>query len=319
VADLAKKGTAMDLPRPLVGAALAISLVSWAAPAGAQVLLSDSFESSPTPWGIFEEVVNGNACYATGIGAVDQTTEQAHQGSGSLRVWANEALSTKSDHVIGQRLLGSSGVSGRYRYDVWALIDPQAGDGLHEGQTGPEISLQNTRNGPSGYRTTTGGIQYVANKWSGQGTWNVWTDTGSGAAGWAPFATQVLTPGVWYELTLDVDYDANRYVAFTVAGGGLSLHFDLSSHVIVPESKFTAEAFWATLEGENAWSNCGQAAFEYRVYYDDAVVAKVAAPAAPASSPAASVLLALSLAAAAGAADRRDRARPCERRAPALD
>ena len=164
---------------------------------------------------------------------------------------------------------------------LWALIDPQTGDGLHEGQTGPELSLQNTRAADGGFATTTGGVQYVANKWSGQGTWNVWTDTGSGTAGWVSFATQVLSPGTWYELTLDVDYDANRYVDFTIAGGSVSMHADLSSRVIVPEAKFTQQALWATLEDENAWSTCGQD-FTYRVYYDTVSLTRLASAPAPA-------------------------------------
>jgi hypothetical protein len=256
-----------------------VSLVSSAGVARAQqVVFPDGFESAPTTWTLFEEVVGGNACYGTGIGSVAQTTEQAHSGSGSLRVWANQAGSLESDHVIAQQHLSTSGVSGRYRYDVWSLVDPAAGDGLHEGQTGPEISLQNTRQVGATFATTTGGVQYVANKWSGQGTWNVWTDTGSGAAGWVSFATQTLSPGVWYELALDVDYDANRYVSLAVTGGSVSLRVDLSSRVIVPESKFTQTALWATLEGENAWSTCSQD-FQYRTYYDDVRVERLTAPA----------------------------------------
>jgi len=262
------------LPLALVGVGVSLS-----ATARAQVVFSDGFESSPTSWGIFEEVVGGNTCYATGIGSVEQTTEQHHQGVGSLRVWANQPLSSQSDHVIAQQQLSTAGVTGRYRYELWSLVDPQAGDGLHEGQTGPEFSLQNTRMLPQGYRTTTGGIQYVANKWSGQGTWNVWTDNGSGTAAWAAFATQTLSPGTWYKLTLDVDYDANRYIAFSISGGSLDVSVDLSADTIVPEVKFTQEAFWATLEGENAWSACAQV-FEYRVYYDDVSVQQISSVAA---------------------------------------
>jgi hypothetical protein len=227
---------------------------------------------------------------------VAQTSEQAHSGAGALRVWANQAGSPESDHVIAQQHVSTSGVSGRYRYDVWSLVDPSAGDGLHEGQTGPEMSLQNTRQVGSVFETTTGGVQYVANKWSGQGTWNVWTDTGSGTAGWVSFATQPLAPGVWYELTLDVDYDANRYVSLAVAGGSVSMHVDLSSRVIVRESKFTEQAFWATLEGENAWSNCGQQEFQYRTYYDDVRLERLASTPAPATPGGSAAALALALA-----------------------
>jgi hypothetical protein len=52
--------------------------------ARAQVIFSDNFETSPTSWGMFEEIVGGNPCYTADAGWVAQTTEQAHTGSGSV-------------------------------------------------------------------------------------------------------------------------------------------------------------------------------------------------------------------------------------------
>jgi hypothetical protein len=275
--------------------------------ARAQVIFSDTFEdASATSWTMFEEIVGGNPCYAANIGSVKATPMgPAHQGSGALEVDADVALALKSNHVIAQRHVSAAGVSGRYRYEAWALIDPAAGppDGgpdLHEGQTGPELSLQNTRAKPGGFATTTGGIQYVANRWSGQGTWNVWTDVGSATAGWSPFLQQVLSPGVWYDLVLDVDFDANRYIAFRVSGGGLNITVDLSGRTIVPEPKFTEEALWATLEAENAWSGCTQV-FTYTTYYDDVSLRTLTTTPVPAASIAHDVALWIALAVVAWA------------------
>jgi hypothetical protein len=257
----------------LVVAALS-ACCSWSRAALAQQVFSDSFESSPTSWTIFEEVVGGNSCYGTGIGSVTQSTEQAHDGSGSLRVFANQGMTVKSNHVLAQQHLSTSGVAGRYRYEVWAMVDPQAGDFVHEGQTGPELSLQNTRHVGQAFLTTTGGLQYVANKFSGQGDWNVWTEGAPGTASWRGVKNQVLDPGVWYKIALELDYDANRYIAFDVSGGSVNFRLDLSSFIIVPESKFGEEALWATLEGENTFSGCTNV-FDYRVYYDQVTLQKL--------------------------------------------
>jgi hypothetical protein len=261
----------------LVIAALA-ACGSWSRAGRAQqVVFSDSFESSPTSWTLFEEVVGGNSCYGTGLGSVTQSTEQAHDGTGSLRVFANQANTVKSNHVLAQQHLSTSGVAGRYRYEVWAMVDPQAGDGVHEGQTGPELSLQNTRQVGQAFFTTTGGIQYIENKFSGQGVWNVWSDRGSGTPTWTGVKNQVLTPGVWYKLTLELDYDINRYIGLDVAGGSVSFHLDLSSFTIAQESKFSEEALWATLESENTFSGC-TIPFEYRVYYDQVTLQRLPSP-----------------------------------------
>jgi hypothetical protein len=239
-------------------------------------LFTDNFDTMPTSWDRFEEIVGGIpdggvGCYTNDIGLVEQTTEQHQSGPGSLRVDANAARTVYSNHLIAHHPLGTTGVDTRLTYSLWAFIDPQAGqDGLHEGQTGPELSLQRTRLESGVWRTRTAGIQYIANRWSGQGTWQIWTDTGNGSAGWVAFARNAtLTPARWTQITLVANLATNRYESITVQGAGVSMKkLPLSQYSIVGEQKFYEDALQLTLEGENAWSNCGDFVYEYRVYYD---------------------------------------------------
>ena len=235
---------------------------------------TDGFGTSPTSWGMFEEVVGNNTCYATGIGSVQAVpvTRQNHADS-ALRVLANAAGTTSSNHVIAQKRLADDVMAGRTtaQYRMMVMVDALAGDGLHEGEAGPEISLQNTRVVAGlGYRTATAGIQYVANKWNGQGAWHIWTGAAGGSvAGWATLpATFRLTPGVWYQVTLEADYGASTYRNLSVSTAGASLNLDLRPYAIVDEIKFSEAAFWLTLESENVWSGCG-GVYQYGVYYDD--------------------------------------------------
>jgi len=239
-------------------------------------LFTDNFDTAPTSWSKFEEIVGGIpdggvGCYADNIGTVAQTAEQHQAGAGSLRGFANFNGTTFSNHVIAQQRLATTGVDTRLTYSLWALVDPQAGDDFHEGQTGPELSLQRTRLESGVWRTRTAGIQYIANKWSGsQRTWQIWTDTGNGSAGWVAFATTApLMPGRWVQITLVANYATNRYESITIKGAGVTMNkLPLSQYSIVGEQKFSEDALWLTLEGENAWSNCGDGVYEYRVYYD---------------------------------------------------
>ena len=238
-------------------------------------VFADDFETIPTSWGKFEEIVGGNACYRGGIGSVDAVAVAGpRRGSTqSLRVLANAAASTYSNHVIAQKRLSPGAFTDRLlRYETWVMVDARAGDGIHEGQTGPEVSLQNTRLRAAGYCTATAGIQYIANKWAGQGSWQVWTGAAGGTvAAWTTLAIPPyrLVPGAWYRLVLEVDYQSNTYRQLTVtAAGQPQLNVDLTAYAVVDEIKFTEAAFWVTLESENAWSTCG-GAYQYGVYYDD--------------------------------------------------
>ncbi len=138
----------------------------------------DDFETSPG-WGIFEEIVGSSLCYGSGIGEVARATDVAFEGSYSLRLWANKTLSPKSNHVIAQKQVSSSGQTGRLRYQLYAYIAPETAT---SGETGPEFSMQNTREiSPGQFRTATAGIQYRANPSSSlYRTWAIWAEVGPG-------------------------------------------------------------------------------------------------------------------------------------------
>jgi len=235
--------------------------------------LQDYDFESEQGWGMFEELVDP-ACYVTGAGEVVQSTEYSAAGTSSLRVTANKAkASGKSNHVIGQKKLFSTGQSGTFRLEADAYIPAGVA-----GQTGPELSLQNTRQaGPGQFTTSTAGIQYVANPADPHaGKWGIWGETSPGVPAWQfpQGVAKTLEAGVWYRITLVVNFDSNRYASLAISDGQASTTFDLSAYRIAPEpNKFTEQAFWVTAEAENMWNNCGAAAAtEYRVYYDNIVV-----------------------------------------------
>ena len=232
-------------------------------------VFEDGFEEE-RGWGSFEEIVGGSTCYGDGIGSVERSTDVAHRGEHSLLVWANVALSDRSNHLLANLKRYERGQNGIFTYVLWAYIDASTGG---TGQTGPEFSLQNTREVlPGQFRTSTAGVQYRANPFLPElYRWAIWTEVAGNTAGWREVMTQRLTPGEWYRLTLEVDYSANRYISLDIDGPDADPSaLDLSPYSIVPEEKFTEEAFWLTLEAENLWSNCGaDGPFEYRVYYDD--------------------------------------------------
>lgn len=229
-------------------------------PASDEIVFADSFDA-PAGWTMFEEIVGGNACYGDGIGEV------ALDG-GTLSVWANMAMSLKSNHVIGQLHVLAEGRTGRWRYALRAWIDPATAD---TGETGPEFSLQNTRPDDAGInRTRVAGIQYRTNVFSPERTWAIWTETG-----WQVFLTQPLAAGVWYDFVLDVDYTNDRYERLSILGPDVALDLDLSAFAIAGEIRNFAPAFWITAEAENRWNNCGAAGpFECRVRYDDVVLSR---------------------------------------------
>jgi hypothetical protein len=200
---------------------------------------------------------------------VARSTAVALDGSHSLGVWANKALSDKSNHVIAQKQLASTGQNGRFRYEVSALIAPETATW---GEAGPELSLQNTRElAPGQFRTATVGVQYRANPWSPlYRSWAVWAEVAPGQANWVTFTTTTAPiPGEWYAIAVEADYTTNQYLGFWLQGPGIDLALDLSGYQIAQEEKFTEQAFWLTLESENIYNNCGTAGnFAYQVYYD---------------------------------------------------
>jgi hypothetical protein len=223
---------------------------------------SDDFEMD-TQWQMVEEIVGGNPCYGDGIGSAERSTNQAYQGQYSLLVWANQAQSLQSNHVIAYKPLSTDDQSGRWEYQLHAYIDPGS-EG--SGQTGPEFSVQNTRYASPGVNTTAiAGIQYVATPYYQFGTWNVWHE-----GAWQYFMTHPIQVGEWYTLTLDMDYVNDRYINFTLEGNGENFVVNLSEFRIAEEIRGFGEAFIITLEDENLWNNCGTAGvFDYQVYYDD--------------------------------------------------
>lgn len=269
------------MPRPaislarLAATALVMAFVvgTLVAPtrASAATSYSDGFEGVNT-WKGFEEVVGGNTCYGTGIGDVQTATGAGVGGSRSLRVTANAAGSPKSNHLIAHKPVAASPIPGRAVYRVYARQEAAGAGRL--GETGPEISLQSTRRLSTGtFVTTVAGIQYLTNPFSPtNGTWAVWQDNG-GRPGWQPMLTQPIQRGTWYLLRLEADFATGRYVRFTIQGGGLTRSVNLSGATLGSENKgFLTEATELTLESENAWSNCGQAApTTFAVNYDNVV------------------------------------------------
>jgi hypothetical protein len=177
---------------------------------------------------MFEEIVgNDTNCYAAGIGQVVRSTDVASAGSYSLKVWANKVGDTYNNHVIGQKLLYGRGQNGVWKYSVQAYIPIAT---INTGQTGPEISMQNTRN----HLTATAGIQYQSNPYIRDDAgvsvdaWAVWAQTAPGQAAWLPFASQPVQASHWYTLTLIADYNANAYISFEIGGAGIDRVFDLS-------------------------------------------------------------------------------------------
>jgi hypothetical protein len=230
-------------------------------------VFTDGFETE-TNWMLFEEIVGGNTCYGSGIGSVARSMDVAYEGSYSLSVWANQTRSTKSNHLIGYKKYSDLGQMGILRYEIHSYIAPTT---ANSGETGPEFSMQNTRQiAPGEFRTSTAGIQYVANSSSSEAdNWKVWREVTPGVAGWHTFMNQPLQAGVWYTLTVEADYNNNYYQSFSIQGGGLNLSTDLSTYRIAEEGKFNEQAFVITLESENRWNNCGTAGvYDYQVYYD---------------------------------------------------
>jgi len=133
------------------------------AQSGPPFRFSDNFETDQG-WGMFEEIVGGSACYGEEIGEVARSTDAVSQDVHSLRVWANKKLSSKSNHVIAQKKIADFGLTGRFRYELYAY---RALETAATGETGPEFSMQNTREiAPGQFRTATAGIQFRTNSYS---------------------------------------------------------------------------------------------------------------------------------------------------------
>lgn len=228
----------------------------------------DSFETDKG-WILFEEIVDNSSCYGEGIAEITLSTDFAYGGNKSLLVFSNKESSSKSNHVLASYQFANTGQDGTWVYEFYVFIAPETAT---TGQTGPEFSLQNTRQDSSGnFLTSIAGIQYQSNDSSSSGyTWSIWTEKNSGEAGWTAFLNQPLQSGIWYFFSLEMDYNNNSYGNFVIYGDDVNVSIDLSEYIIAQESKFTEEAFWLTLEAENRWNNCGEKEnYSYKIYYDE--------------------------------------------------
>ena len=208
-------------------------------------------------------------------GEVIPSNDYAIIGAQSLRVWANKEKGFKSNHIIGQKRISTSGQHGTWMYSLHFFIEPEGTE--HVGETGPEFSMQNTRQiEPGVFRTTTAGIQYIANPASDQfGLLQIWTEQAPGEANWSALSNIEFEPGKWYFVSLEVDYDANKYVSLRIRDENTDLLVeDLTLIKIAEEEKFNEEAFWITLESENQFTGCEQQEIvrDYKVYYDNVTV-----------------------------------------------
>ena len=200
-------------------------------------------------WGKFEEPIN--ACYTTNAG-------QVVQQNGAMRITANAAGTYLSNHVIAQHKVNFTGTWGRMTYRIDFYIDADGLNNLTFPQTGPEVSVQNTRQINSSFITNTVGIQYVANPWDRK--WNVWTEISPGVAGWVQFQGPTLVPRSWYSLTLKANFNTNTYTSAMLCRGGSCQLLPIGGLDIADELKWSESALWLTAEAENLWqSQCGGA------------------------------------------------------------
>ncbi len=234
-------------------------------------------------WGMFEEIVDP-LYYATGLGAVERSDEHRSHGRRSLRVWPNAAQALvggqgKSNHVIAQRRILEEGVTGRWLYEFDFLV-PASTDPTQVGQTGPEWSVQSTREvAPGVWRTHIVGLQYIANPDAGfySNKWQIWTESAPAAstAAWRVDllpelndALHAVVPGQWYSVAMEVDFTTNRYVGVRITGPNFDEDIDLSDIVIVPEVKFAEGALWISCEAENQFVGNQPVVRHHPVHYD---------------------------------------------------
>jgi len=238
--------------------------INYPAIPGKPLLFNDTFENdnSTFSWTTFEEVVN--ACANTGVGAVIRNTTVWYQGRGSLAVRSNVKQVPGSNHVLAQRKLSNVGVTGRFIYSTYALVDPSI---LPMTQTGPEFSLQSTF--PVGLtrpqlnptmRTMIGGLQYVGNSFV-TNKWNLWartspSSTTSESAAWVNITRlpNIVSAKGWWKLTLAMDFAQSKYLYVELVSPTQNrTKVDLTAYNIAREVKFSGEGVSATLEAQNLY------------------------------------------------------------------
>ncbi len=192
------------------------------------IYFEDAFEVDKK-WSIFEEIVSGNPCYDNSLGEVTRSMDFAQSGSYSLRIWANKAGKPKNNHVIGHLKVHNSGLTGIYTYSLDAYI-PTLPDTC---QTGPEFSVQNTKNVAGKNLTYIAGIQLVGNPYVNRGTnWRLWHH-----GDWACFYDKALLKGEWYHFELVMDFENNKYVSLAIKGANIDTSLNLCAYSIAGEDR----------------------------------------------------------------------------------
>lgn len=121
-------------------------------------LFSTDFSGGTAGWTLFQEPIS--ACYST-------TSGSFAEADGGLAVLPNSGGSLLGNHLIAQRRLNDTGIDGVLTCVVEVQYVANTLDWLTYPETGPEISVQNTRQiADGGFITNTMGLQYVANPWN---------------------------------------------------------------------------------------------------------------------------------------------------------
>ena len=248
--------------------ALLLPQMAFAVPT---VVFTDDCEMGNN-WGLFEEVVNPT-CYADGIASLQSILTDGGTNS-ALQLGANDAgLFEKSNHAIANYEIVESGQTGLWRFSVDFYLDPLT---LDESETGPEISVQSTRQVTQGtWRTHIAGIQYLGYT-GAPNLWNIWTKVGtgsepqSGTAAWVPLnGVGALTQTGWHRIHLTADLSANEYTSLKIDFPDGSTSIKMLNFSIAAEVKFSEAAFWLTVEAENRYG-CGMGeTHEFDMLYDN--------------------------------------------------
>lgn len=263
-------------------------------------LFSTSFEQPDdiSKWSIFDEIVT--TCYGEGISELVQLRRARFAGKYGMGLYANRNKTMYSNHVIaGLKVSENAGLTGRWLYKAYAYIPANQ---MRRTQTGPEISIQNTRQVAGGGTVTSiGGVQYIPNPWVST-KWLIWAEvggTGSGQAAWIPMPQQLpeLAGDTWYELKMVVDLDKGRYGHLRLAEVRSQQERKAAAEMDGPNTANTTKyvgtdrqwkvnnveiriadevrgfepACVITLEGENLYNNCGSAEVgpvRSQIYYD---------------------------------------------------
>ncbi len=244
---------------------------------GDSIIFEDGFEVFDPNWGFVEEIVDTMWYRDDTLGNANRVMENPKDGMYSFKVWANQKDSLCSNHVIGGYKLADNGILGNFVYSMDAYVPATS----NTGQTGPEFSVQSTRETCGQKLTYIAGVQYVESPFDAAGKivgsrWNIWHN-----GTWITLLPDTLPKGKWYHFELEFDYDANRYLRFAASGAGHNFTLDLTrpaaqaphGYQILGESKCFQPALEITLEAENLFTACVRAT-QYCVYYDNVQLKK---------------------------------------------